>query len=87
VYENEDQTILRTIEDIYQSVCHTDRRLALSDNLLDDLAIDSLRSLELMLELEAQFPDAPLFSDNTRGGVSTVGDLVELLSEAEVSQR
>lgn len=72
--------ILSALEEIYARIKRISRELRPADRIVADLAVDSLATLEILLELETRFGVALV--DNPRSArVETVGDLIGLIED------
>ncbi|PCJ18935.1 MAG: hypothetical protein COB02_09375 [Candidatus Cloacimonadota bacterium] len=54
-------------------------------NLEDDLAVDSIRRVEILGAVQEKFPDAPVVGPSQMGILNTIGDIVGYLSEGASS--
>nr|CEL19929.1 hypothetical protein [Kibdelosporangium sp. MJ126-NF4]CTQ97153.1 hypothetical protein [Kibdelosporangium sp. MJ126-NF4] len=73
-------TTLTAVEEVYREVKRVSRELRPDDRIVEDLAVDSLATLEILLALEERF-GVSLVDNPAAAGVRTVGDLVSLLDE------
>lgn len=72
--------ILGALEEIYAQIKRVNRELRPTDRIIADLEVDSLATLEILLQLEERFGVA-LVENPRAARVQTVGDLVELLDD------
>ena len=72
-----DAEILAGIRDVVRSHLRVDRRIAMETPLVQALALDSLRLLTLVTELENHF--RVCFEAGDEAGLRTVSDLVAML--------
>jgi acyl carrier protein len=81
--------ILELLQRGFDEVKGGDRTLALSDDLTEDLKLDSLDAIDLMSALEEHFPSEVIDEVvDSMDGIRTVGDLANALSgAAEASSR
>ncbi|ALG08576.1 hypothetical protein AOZ06_18100 [Kibdelosporangium phytohabitans] len=73
-------TTLTAVEEVYRDVKRVHRELRREDRIIEDLAVDSLATLEILLALEERF-GVSLVDNPAAAGVRTVGDLVDLIDE------
>jgi acyl carrier protein len=72
--------ILRGVQDILRQRLAVERPVREEHQLIADLALDSMKQLTLVVELENHF--AICFSPGAEQGVETVGDVVALIERA-----
>jgi acyl carrier protein len=72
--------VITAIEEIYGRLKRIHRDLRPSDRIVADLEVDSLATLEILVELEQRF-DVNLVDNPRATKVDTVGDLVELIED------
>lgn len=76
--------ILSALEENYARIKRISRELRPTDRIVADLAVDSLATLEILLELEKRFGVALV--DNPRSArVETIGDLIGLIEDLRTS--
>ncbi|MEU7530712.1 acyl carrier protein [Saccharothrix sp. NPDC042600] len=73
--------VIAALEEVYTRIKRVTREIRTSDRIVADLGVDSLATLEMLLELEKRF-DVSLVDDPGAARVETVGDLVALLDAA-----
>ncbi|MGM9971092.1 MAG: acyl carrier protein [Anaeroplasmataceae bacterium] len=74
--------MLEQVKEVLVSTTNIDENLiTLEASLKDDLGIDSLDSVEIVLELESKF-DVKI-SDEELASMKTVNDIVKLLEEKQ----
>ena len=72
--------VITAIEEIYGRLKGIHRDLRPSDRIVADLEVDSLATLEILLELEQRF-DVSLVDNPRAAKIETVADLVTLLED------
>ncbi|MCJ8345689.1 acyl carrier protein, partial [bacterium] len=50
-------------------------------NLEDDLAVDSIRRVEILGAVQEKFPEAPVVGPSQMGILNTIGDIVSYLCD------
>lgn len=74
--------MLEQVKEVLISTTNIDEGLVTLDaSLKDDLGIDSLDSVEIVLELESRF-DIKI-SDEELASIKTVGDIVKILEDKQ----
>ena len=81
-----DGEVLAALEEIYLSIKRVRRELRPSDRIVADLGIDSLDAVELLVALENRY-DVRLVENPRAASLSTVGDLVAFLGDAQQRAR
>lgn len=81
-----EKEVLATIQEIYRDLTGSTRDLRPDDRLAQDLAIDSLRAMELLFDLEERY-DLQLVDDPRNQSVRQVGDVVTLVLAVAGEQR
>lgn len=71
--------VVPVLEEIYARIKHVHRELRPNDRLVD-LEVDSLATLEILLEVEQHFA-VSLVETPKAAGIKTVRDLVALIDE------
>lgn len=72
--------VITALEEIYSGLKGVHRDLRPADRIVADLEVDSLATLEILLELEQRF-DVSLVDNPRAARIETVGDLVTLLGD------
>lgn len=72
--------VLAALEEVYAQVKRVNRELRPSDRIAADLEIDSLATLEILLQMEERF-GVTLLENPRAARVETVADLVTLLND------
>jgi acyl carrier protein len=74
----DEPTVLTFLEGVYEQVKGVRRDLRREDRIAEDLGIDSIASLELVMELEEEF-GVELADDGRLMEVATIGDLIDVV--------
>lgn len=74
----DEPTVLAFLERVYEQVKGVRRDLRREDRIGEDLGIDSIASLELVMELEEEF-GLELAADGRLTEVVTIGDLIDVV--------
>jgi acyl carrier protein len=85
MHDSDPATILKIVADLARQRFGWTGAITSETRLVEDLELDSLKALEMIIEIENRFEIT--IDESSEGEIITVGDLARVIDRAVVGQR